>query len=327
MCRLCRRGFLTGAAALAAHTALPAFAQFPGAIKPQSDPWAQVDPYDDPRNGFSGGGSAPAAPRPGAEVFSRETPAPGLMSDTEEIELGRTYYPKLVADEGGPYGDARLQRALRRFFTPMSAVSDRPHLPWEIVLTNSPAVNALAFAGGKVLVCQGLLSACTNAGELAATLAHEIGHVDKRHTVRGAGVGELVGMMKQQGAAPVSPAQIQQLLGGRTGQVQDVWDIFRLAYTRENEAEADAHEMVILERLGVDPIHAINDQINFARLEALLGGDPTHDLARSHPRNADRMEHIRHLAAFQKKPAQDFVFPGWEELKAAFPTAPEFKRG
>ncbi len=319
-----RRHLLAGLAGLGASTALPAWAQ---AIRAQSDPWAQVNPYDDPKNGFPGeghnGGEPSRQPQRRDGLFSTAPNDGGAMSEGEEIAVGKHFHPIHVREAGGAHPNQRAQQALRDFCRPMFAVADRSHLPWEVTLCNDPSPNASAFAGGKVIVNVGMFAICDRAGELAATIAHEIGHVDKRHSVRGGEINRLVAELREQGGKQWNPdVPLSALVPGSGGKVEDLLEVFKLAYSREDEAEADGHEMVIFERLGVDPIHAINDQWNFAQ----LGKGDVPELVRSHPRNEDRMAHIKQLAAMQKKPKQDYVFPGWDVLKTAFPTADRFKK-
>jgi beta-barrel assembly-enhancing protease len=317
-----RRTILAGLAGLGATAALPAWAQTFGA---QSDPYAQVDPYADPRNGF------PSAPQRGAQrpdmparndIFSSAPTDGSGMSEADEIALGRAMYPYGIRDAGGAHPDRRIQAALKDFCRPMFAVADRAHLPWEVTLCNDPNPNASASPGGKVIVNVGMFSICDRAGELAATMAHEIGHVDKRHGARMSSVNELIGMLHENGGIG-NNIPLEQLVPNSQGKITDLLDLFKKTYTREHEAEADGHEMVILERLGVDPIHAINDQHNFAKLNA---GGSLNELASTHPRDENRMAHIQQLAATQKRPKQDFVFDGWDVLKKAFPTAPAWRK-
>ena len=69
-----------------------------------------------------------------------------------------------------------LGRALAR-------VSERPGLDYHFYVINSPTVNAFALPGGHNYLTRGLIEQTRSGGELAAALAHEIGHVAARHGV------------------------------------------------------------------------------------------------------------------------------------------------
>src|SRR5260370_32581671 len=56
-----------------------------------------------------------------------------------------------------------------------------PALRYRFHIVNSKEVNSLGFPGGAIYVYKGLLQAASNDDELAAILAHEIGHVPSRH--------------------------------------------------------------------------------------------------------------------------------------------------
>ncbi|HLP16596.1 MAG TPA: M48 family metallopeptidase, partial [Bacteroidota bacterium] len=45
-------------------------------------------------------------------------------------------------------------------------------------------VNALSCPGGYIFITEGLLKRCTNEAELAAIIAHEMGHIIQRHGLR-----------------------------------------------------------------------------------------------------------------------------------------------
>ena len=82
---------------------------------------------------------------------------------------------------------ARLQDMMQK----LSKVSHRPELPWEVHLIESPEVNAFTVGGGKVFVYRGLFGGLVNPDnddELAAVLAHEMGHVTCRHIGKRQGV-------------------------------------------------------------------------------------------------------------------------------------------
>ncbi|HKQ57700.1 MAG TPA: M48 family metallopeptidase [Candidatus Eisenbacteria bacterium] len=53
--------------------------------------------------------------------------------------------------------------------------------PWTFHVVNSPEINAFNVPGGHVYVNTGLIKAAGNTSELAAVMAHEIGHGVSRH--------------------------------------------------------------------------------------------------------------------------------------------------
>ncbi len=54
----------------------------------------------------------------------------------------------------------------------------------EILVLDSPVVNALAFPGGLIVVYSGLIERLESPEEMAAVLAHELGHVVHRDAMK-----------------------------------------------------------------------------------------------------------------------------------------------
>lgn len=104
-------------------------------------------------------------------------------------------------------------------------------------------VNALTLPGGHILVTRGLLTAVQSGDEVAGVLAHELQHVMRRHMmtrlVRGAllsgawaiAVGDYTGLMA------IDPTT--------------AYDIANLRFSRQEEEEADAGAVALLERAGI----------------------------------------------------------------------------
>jgi predicted Zn-dependent protease len=60
--------------------------------------------------------------------------------------------------------------------------SQRTNYLWEITVFNSEQENAFALPGGKISVYSGLLDVAQNQHQLAAVMAHEVGHVLANHS-------------------------------------------------------------------------------------------------------------------------------------------------
>ena len=63
----------------------------------------------------------------------------------------------------------------------LTTVSGNPDQTYRITILNSPNVNAFALPGGYLYVTRGLLALANDSAELAAVIAHEMGHVTANH--------------------------------------------------------------------------------------------------------------------------------------------------
>lgn len=137
---------------------------------------------------------------------------------------------------------------------------------WEVALFANGEPNAFALPGGKIGVYTGIFKVATNQDQLAAVIAHEIGHViahhhDERITRQmgaqaGLGVlGALVGSQYGTGAA-----QTTQQLGGMAVQTA-----LLLPNNRTQESEADVVGQRLMAQAGFDPGQAVNLWQNMIR--------------------------------------------------------------
>jgi predicted Zn-dependent protease len=106
-----------------------------------------------------------------------------LVSESQEIQMGKEYDPQVVASLGLYPSDA-LQDYVSDLGLGMARDSERPDLPWTFRVVDDPVVNAFAVPGGFIYVTRGILAALNSEAELAGVLGHEIGHVTARHSVQ-----------------------------------------------------------------------------------------------------------------------------------------------
>ena len=108
---------------------------------------------------------------------------------------------------------------------------------------HAPMVNAFALPGGTIMVTDELIDLAKTPDELAAVIAHETAHVEKRHVMqavwRSFGFGVL----------------LDAAVGGGTGAGQQaillMGSATNLRYSREAEAEADAGGQDLLAAQGL----------------------------------------------------------------------------
>ncbi len=170
----------------------------------------------------------------------------------------------------------RLQEIMNR----IAKVSHRTNLPWEVHLIESPEVNAFTIGGGKIFFYRGAFGGLidpNNDNEIAAVMAHEIGHVVARHTGKSMG---------QQLAAKIS-SKAKKSTGG---------DLYRASYSTLHEDEADKIGVLYMSLAGYDPTDVPGI---WARANKKYGSDPkAHNYAYDHSLNEDRFVKTNTLSVF-----------------------------
>ena len=105
------------------------------------------------------------------------------IDEKQEIEIGRDMAARLLG--AAPLvNDARLQRYVNDVGRWLASQTERPDLPWQFGVLDTPGLNAFAVPGGSIFVTRGLLQRMRSEAELAGVLAHEIGHVLKKHHLK-----------------------------------------------------------------------------------------------------------------------------------------------
>jgi predicted Zn-dependent protease len=136
---------------------------------------------------------------------------------------------------------------------------DWQNIGWETAVFVDDSPNAFALPGGKVGVNTGIFTVAKNQDQLAAVVAHEVGHVYSHHHNE-----RITKQMGTQGALQVLGA----LAGARYGEgaanaVVEGGSIaaqagFLLPNSRTQETEADVVGQQLMARAGFDPRQAVN---------------------------------------------------------------------
>lgn len=187
---------------------------------------------------------------------------------------------------------AQLQQMVNR----ITAVSDLPDLPYEVTLIHTNIVNAMAAPGGKIMVYEGLWD--PNEGlardddEIAAVIAHEIAHVNARHSTEAmtrampANILAMGVMALAQGSEHEQLAQMA--IAGGMFAYNGLW---MTRYSRTDELEADAVGMMYMAKAGYDPRAAIRIWERVA--EHQDGSDPADSIFSTHPASTARVASLR----------------------------------
>src|SRR5690606_34598886 len=110
------------------------------------------------------------------------------------------------------YPDEQATRYLNQVGSAIASASDMPYVynGYRFVILDSDEVNAFAVPGAYIFVTRGLLQCCTTEDELAAVLAHEIGHIQAQHamkTIESSRWAELTGLLAERGISEATNGQ------------------------------------------------------------------------------------------------------------------------
>lgn len=106
---------------------------------------------------------------------------PPVVSPTQELVLGREAMTRYLA-EHAESDDAELAARVDAVGRRLSSHTDRPDTLHRAIVVEGDDLQAVAFLGGTVAVTEALARAFDD-DELAFSVAHEMAHVDLRHTV------------------------------------------------------------------------------------------------------------------------------------------------
>jgi len=220
-----------------------------------------------------------------------------LMSESQATEMGLTAYQKILKENKLSTDKVLIER-VRRVGQRIAVASGRSDLKWEFNVIQDDSPNAFALPGGKVGVNTGLFKVAKNDDQLAAVMAHEVGHAIARHGSE---------RMSQQMAVQAGLAGLG-MSGGQAAQYSELAAMAAtlgviLPFSRTQEAEADHIGVIMMAKAGYDPRASVTLWENFAK----LSGQRQPEFLSTHPAPESRIKNLQALmpeamAIYQKSP-------------------------
>ena len=236
---------------------------------------------------------------PAEDVFS--------LSIANEEKLGKVITDAMDKDPNNPLeSNPTLDSAMALVKTRLVNSLGTTNYEYHFKVIESPSINAFTLPGGNIYVYSGLINFCESPEELAAILAHEMGHAEKRHVVtklaKELGVSILFTVIS--GGDGIMVGEI-----GRTA-LSTVFD-------REQEKEADDFSFALMEKAKLNPkamatfMRRLNDK------NAGMEKYSEHlELLMTHPNTNSRIK-----SSLEYKTAKDFeaqpFSTDWKRVKAS----------
>ncbi len=253
----------------------------PSSKKPISSPATQ---FDDPYADFRDAG------------YSND----GLLSEKDEIQLGAKIHQEVAKKY--KLTDVGLER-VDRLGQRVARASRRPKLVYTFHVIESREINGFSIPGGHVYLTTALLK-LANDNELASVLAHEVGHVAARHSLKKLNQSQQYDdLAAVLGSITGIAGETARDLG--TSIARMVGEGFLTLHTREEEREADFLGVRTMPPAGYDPQAMVK---MFQKLQRVDDSGLLGSFFSDHPDVQERIDNTRYeIKRMRQEPARKSV--------------------
>ena len=180
----------------------------------------------------------------------------GIVSPEEEYRLGRAWL-RMLQSRAPLIRDPLLVSYYENLTYKLAYNSELLNPDLELIIIDSPAINAFAVPGGILGINAGLFLNAQSEGEMAGVIAHELAHLSQRHFARSVEEAQKTQLTNNLAllasialiAASDGDAGLAALASTQAASIQA-----QLKFSRRNEKEADRVGMRTLVESGMDPM-------------------------------------------------------------------------
>ncbi|MBU6206994.1 MAG: M48 family metalloprotease, partial [Alphaproteobacteria bacterium] len=153
--------------------------------------------------------------------------------------------------------DAETEAVLRDAVRPLVIAAGLDPRNVDIAIVHDPEINAFVAGGQTVFINSGLITAADNINQVQGVIAHELGHMAGGHVIRfeegakNAYAVMLLGLLLGVAAAAAGGSDSGEAAAGILGASQRAAEGKLLAYSREQEATADAAGVKFLDKAHI----------------------------------------------------------------------------
>lgn len=213
------------------------------------------------------------------------------FTEDEEADIGRVVAARILATYPLAANE-KEQKYVTLVGNTVAAYSARPTLEWHFAVIKTPIVNAFSTPGGFIFITSGALVQMQNEAELAAVLAHEIGHVTQKHILKEVKRGNVLSAGVGLAQSTSTGGQwLNDDMGRKIGEIA-YNKLFTTGLSRRDEDESDRIAIELTQAAG----YRAGEYTRFLEnLEKLEGTSELKTLTATHPSPASRITTIKPL--------------------------------
>jgi len=195
---------------------------------------------------------------------------------------------RLIDAFGGVYSAPATQAYLDGVLMKLGPALGTPEPSYRVTVLNSPIVNAFSLPSGDIFVTRGLLALAGDTSEIAAVMAHEIGHITARHAAQRAEFEKTTALFSQVNSQLLAQREAQDEVEARS-------KLAIARFSREQEFAADQIGIKTIAHAGYDPygaarfLTALGEWSAFRASVSGAGSANRPDMMATHPSTPERI--------------------------------------
>lgn len=228
-----------------------------------------------------------------------------LMTEAQDLDIGKKYAPELEKQMGGKIPDEALQNYINTVGQKVAKVSHRRTWDYHFIALDDDMVNAFALPGGYIFITKGMLKHLTTEAQLASVLGHEVAHVVARDTAvvmsREIGMDILLSAVTSEATSATA-----RTVAGLTRQ------IIGLRFSRTDEKDADMAGLDYMVRAGYNP----NGMVEIMQMLQDQQKTQTIEFFSTHPNPTSRVDYLKARIASRYRKLDGLII-GEDEFNTA----------
>lgn len=189
--------------------------------------------------------------------------------------------------------DTEIENSFREWITPLLKAGGMGNDSVNLVLVQSPQINAFVAGGANMFIYTGLIEKTETPEELIGVMAHELGHITGGHLIRGRDAMERASYESILGTVLGIGAAILSGQGGAANAViqgsNSVAARRYLAHSRVQESSADQAALKYMESSEINPL-GLKTFLEKLESEEFLPSNRQSEYVRTHPLTSNRVD-------------------------------------
>jgi predicted Zn-dependent protease len=181
------------------------------------------------------------------------------ITPEQEYYIGRAVAANILNTYALWRGSPALTAYVNRICGAIVINSPRPDIynGYHVALLDSNEINAFATSGGHIFITRGLIAAAKSEDALAGVIAHEIAHIQLRHSIKAIKTSRITNALMVTGASVtgvVSGYDVNEMASIFNETVGDiVGTLVNNGYSQSQEFDADSTALSLLAGAGYNP--------------------------------------------------------------------------